>query len=156
MLQTLLRFGPKKEISDDESESATTNHHFLLTCHINSYNLSRIAIAFIWLYHGLIPKLICSHPTEMELVSKGPMLGSPEITIVVAGVIEVIAGLCVIAFWRSKWPIQLSLIGFTCLLVGSLVIAPEQATHAFNPVTLTVSAIFFCLIQLTATPKKAG
>ena len=149
-MQSLLRF------SSRESQLAATNHNFLLTCNINSYNLSRIAIAFIWIYHGLIPKLICSHSTEMELVSKGPTLGSPEITIIVAGVIEVIAGLCVIALWRSKWPIQLSLVGFASLLFGSLMIAPEQATHAFNPVTLTVSAILFCLIQLSETPPSAA
>ena len=117
-------------------------------CIINSYNLSRIAIAFIWLYHGLIPKFICLHPTELALVSKGPILVSPEVTVIVAGVVEVIAGVCVIAFWRSKWPIYLSLFGFAILLIGAIVISPEQATHAFNPITLTVSAILFCLIQL--------
>ena len=76
------------------------------------------------------------------------MLGSPEMTVMIAGIIEVIAGLCVVVLWRSKWPIYLSLVGFTALLVGAIVISPEQATHAFNPITLTVSAIIFCLIQL--------
>lgn len=130
------------------------NHSFLFTCDINSYNLSRTAIAFIWIYHGLIPKLIYSHATEIELISKGPTLGSPMTTLLAAGVLEVVAGLCVIILWRSKWPIYLSLFGFAFLLVGSIVIAPEHATHAFNPVTLTVSAIFFCLIQLVESSPE--
>lgn len=117
-------------------------------CNVNSYNLSRAAIAFIWLYHGLIPKLIFSHATELELIQKGPIIGSPEMTLMLAGIIEVIAGVCVVVLWRSKWPIYLSLIGFTLLLLGAILISPEQATHAFNPITLTVSAIVFCLIQL--------
>jgi len=83
------------------------------------------------------------------------MLGSPEMTVIVAGVVEVVAGLCVIAFWRANWPIWLSLLGFTTLLISSIVISPEHTTHAFNPVTLTVSAIFFCLIQLVeSSPNK--
>ena len=76
-------------------------------------------------------------------------------TLMIAGVVEVIAGLCVVVFWRSKWPIYLSLVGFTALLIGAIVISPEQATHAFNPITLTVSAIIFCLIQLVeAVPRR--
>lgn len=116
---------------------------------INSYNLSRIAIAFIWLYHGLIPKLIFSHATELELVEKGPVIGTPEITIMIAGIAEVIVGLCVVVLWKSKWPIYLSLAGFAMLLMGAAVVSPGHAVHAFNPITLTVSAIIFCLIQLS-------
>ncbi|MFK7766746.1 MAG: DoxX-like family protein [Mariniblastus sp.] len=115
---------------------------------INSFNLSRFAVAFIWLYHGLIPKLLFSHPTELELVVKGPTLGTPEMTVFVAGVLEVAIGLTVIVFWRAKWPIYLSLVGFAMLLIGAFALSPEHATHAFNPVSLTVSAIIFCLIQL--------
>lgn len=121
---------------------------------INSYNLSRTAIAFIWFYHGLIPKLIYAHATELELIGKGPTIGSPMTTLVAAGVIEVVAGLCVVALWRSRWPIYLSLVGFLGLLFGAFVLDPELATHAFNPVTLTVSAIFFCLIQLVESSSE--
>ena len=115
---------------------------------INSYNLSRFAIVFIWLYHGLIPKLIFRHATELELVNKGPVVGSAETTVLLAGVVEVLAGICVLIFWKRSWPIYLSLFGFVVLLIASVVISPEHAAHAFNPVTLTVSAILFCLIQI--------
>ena len=72
----------------------------------------------------------------------------------IAGVIEVVAGLCVGIFWRSRWPIYLSLAGFIALLAGAIVLSPEQATHAFNPITLTVSAIIFCLIQLSESSPR--
>ena len=117
---------------------------------INSYNLSRSAIAFIWLYHGLIPKLIFQHATELELVNKGPLLVSAETTLVLAGIGEVLIGIGVLIFWRQVWPVYLSLVGFIGLLVASVAIAPGHAVHAFNPVTLTVSAILFCLIQFSS------
>ena len=116
---------------------------------INSYNLSRLAIAFIWLYHGLVPKLIFRHATELELINQGPVLGSAELTLMLAGIAEVLIGIGVVIFWKQAWPIYLSLVGFVVLLVASVVIAPEQAVHAFNPITLTVSAILFCLIQIS-------
>lgn len=118
---------------------------------INSYLLSRLAIAFIWLYHGLVPKLIFRHATEIELIEKGPMIGSAETMLLLAGVGEVVLGALVLVLWRKSWPIYLSLVAFAMLLMGALTTAPEQAVHAFNPVTLTVSAIMFCLIQIAET-----
>ena len=117
---------------------------------INSYNLSRFAIAFIWLYHGLVPKLIFQHATELELINKGPVLGTAELTLMLAGIGEVALGVLVIVFWNRIWPVYLSLFGFTVLLIASVAISPGHAVHAFNPITLTVSAILFCAIQITS------
>ena len=103
-----------------------------------AYSISRIGIAFIWLYHGLVPKLIFRHATELELVGKGPVIHSPETMVLIAGVGEVILGCLVLFFWRRKWPAHVSVAGFALLLVGALVLSPSHATHAFNPVTLTV------------------
>lgn len=122
---------------------------------MNSYNLSRTAIAFIWIYHGLIPKLLFTHATELELVEKGPIVGSPEMTVLIAGIAEVIVGVGVVVFWNSRWPIYLSLGGFAVLLIGAVAISPAHATHAFNPVTLTISAILFCLIQLSEANSRS-
>lgn len=116
---------------------------------IVSYHLSRFAIAFIWLYHGLIPKLIFQHPTELELINQGPLLMSAETTLMLAGIAEVLIGICVVIFWRQSWPVYFSLAGFIGLLIASVAIAPGHAVHAFNPITLTVSAILFCLIQIS-------
>ena len=115
---------------------------------ISTYALSRSAIALIWIYHGLIPKIIFQHSTELELVAKGPLVVNETTTILIAGVCEVLLGVCVLLFWRQRWPIALSLVGFSILLLGALIVAPGLAIHAFNPITLTVSAILFCLIQL--------
>ena len=101
----------------------------------------------------MVPKLIFQHATELELIRQGPVLGSAELTLMLAGIAEVLIGISVVMFWKQAWPIYLSLVGFVVLLIASVVIAPEQATHAFNPVTLTVSAILFCLIQISLRQK---
>jgi uncharacterized membrane protein len=75
-------------------------------------------------------------------------------TLLLGGLAEVAIGLCVLFLWTRIWPIYLSLAGFVVLLLTAVVIAPEHAVHAFNPVTLTVSAIFFCLIQMLEHRRK--
>lgn len=115
---------------------------------ITTYALSRSAIALIWIYHGLIPKIIFQHSTELELVAKGPLVYSEETTIILAGVCEVLIGSCVLICWNQSWPIAVSLFGFSALLIGAVVVSPGLAIQAFNPITLTLSAIIFCLIQL--------
>ena len=88
------------------------------------------------------------HATELELVSKGPLIGDEQTTLLLAGIGEVAVGLLMILFWGRVWPIFLSLVGFVILLVASVVISPGHAVHAFNPITLTISAILFCVIQI--------
>ena len=61
----------------------------------DSYLLSRLAIGLIWLYHGLVPKLIFRSATELELIQHGPVVGSAETTLLLAGIGEVVLGLCV-------------------------------------------------------------
>ena len=97
----------------------------------------------------MIPKLIFQHATELELINKGPVLGSAEMTLMLAGIGEVLLGIFVVAFWKQIWPVYLSLFGFIVLLVASVAISPGHAVHAFNPITLTMSAIFFCAIQIS-------
>ena len=122
---------------------------------IGTYALTRFAIALIWIYHGLVPKILFKHASEVELVAKGPIIVDAETTIVIAGVVEVLIGLLVLVFWKQPWPIVISLAGFSGLLLGAITLSPELAIQAFNPVTLTVSAIAFCLIQLQEIERCA-
>lgn len=87
------------------------------------------------------------HVSELKLVAKGPIFVDAETTIAIAGMAEVLIGLLVLIFWKQPWPIVISLAGFSVLLIGAITLSPELAIQAFNPVTLTVSAILFCLIQ---------
>jgi len=73
-----------------------------------------------------------------------------------AGIAEVLIGVCVLIFWRQLWPVYLSLAGFTVLLIASIAISPGHAVHAFNPITLTVSAILFCLIQISLAKERSA
>lgn len=123
---------------------------------MDSYTLSRIGIAFIWLYHGLIPKLIFRDPTELELVSNGPIIHSALTTVILAGIGEVILGILVLLFWSHRWPAYLSIVLFSGLLIGGVAVDAGLAVEAFNPVTLSGSAILFGLINLNSPQPIAN
>jgi len=60
--------------------------------------------------------------TELELINRGPVLGTAELTLVLAGIGEVLIGVCVAAFWKRMWPVYLSL-----FVVGDLLLLdPNQ------------------------------
>ena len=120
---------------------------------ISTYTLSRLAIALIWIYHGLVPKILFKHASELELAAKGPVVFNVETTVVLAGVFEVLIGFVLLLLWRRRWPVVFSLFCFVALLLGSIAMSPELAIQAFNPVTLTLSAIVFCLIQLRESKR---
>ena len=104
----------------------------------------------------MIPKLIFQHATELELINKGPLVGTAETTVFLAGIAEVLIGILVLFFWDRILPIYISLAGFVILLLASIAISPGHAVHAFNPITLTISAILFCLIQICEQKRESS
>lgn len=110
--------------------------------------IARAGVAFLWMYQGLIPKLLFRDAGELALIEQGPQLLSPEWTLGLAGGAECGLALAVLIWWNRSWPLWVSLVAFAGLMCGALVLDPGLATHAFNPVTLSVSGMLFCRIGL--------
>jgi hypothetical protein len=112
------------------------------------YLLARGTAAFIWFYHGLIPKLLYQDRTELDLLSR---IVAPEhlhAAATLAGVVEVLFAFLLIIFWRQSWLLWVTL---TLMVAGIPVVAvsaPEYLSAAFNPVTLNVSLAVFAAIAL--------
>ena len=114
-----------------------------------SSTVARWALVFIFLYHGLVPKLLWVHSSEVALVAAGPTLGfTPELLVRVAGIAEVVWALLLIVFWQARWPLYLSAAALSGLFAGAAVLAPDTLVAAFNPVSLTVGALALVWIAL--------
>jgi hypothetical protein len=113
------------------------------------YALSRGTMAFIWFYHGLVPKLLYHDRAELDLLSRiGTAPQHLRAATTLAGVVEVLFAFLLIIFWRQTWLLWLTLV---LMLVGIPVVgvsAPEYLTAAFNPVTLNMSLVIFAAIAL--------
>ena len=111
--------------------------------------VARWSVAFVFLYHGLVPKLILVHDSEISLVMATPTMGlDPEFLVRLAGIAEVTLAVLIAAFWQHKWPLHLSMIALCALMAATLVFAPAITVAAFNPVSLTVTTLALAWIAL--------
>jgi len=122
------------------------------------YTLSRLTVTFVWLYHGLIPKLIYRNPDELSMLRDAGIPNSHLPAIMSSlGIIEVCLALALVVFWNSRWPLWFTLIAmvFAVLVVG--ITSPSFLTAAFNPVTLNLAvAVLGVIGLLTGTDLPAA
>jgi uncharacterized membrane protein YphA (DoxX/SURF4 family) len=109
--------------------------------------VARLTIAFVWLYHGLVPKLILHHPDELKQfqdIGLAPATAYRLVT--VAGLAEVALGVLMLVSWRSRWPFALTAVLMVLALAGVAASSPGYLVAAFNPVTLNVLVIALSLV----------
>ncbi len=113
------------------------------------YALSRLMVALVWLYHGLIPKLIYRNSDELSMLREA---GISNFHLLVAlsslGFIEICIALVLVIFWKSRWPLWFTLIFMVLAVVAVSIRSPSFLTAAFNPVTLNLSVATLAVISL--------
>ena len=113
--------------------------------------LARGAVAFIWFYHGLVPKLLYQNVIELDLLSKiGIAQQHISAAVTFAGWVEVAFAILLLFLWRQRWPLWLTIV---LMLIGIPAVAaraPEYLSAAFNPVSLNISLAVAALIALIA------
>jgi hypothetical protein len=113
------------------------------------HGISRIIVSFVWIYHGLIPKLVFSHPDESALLLAGGIApDSLTTTLRVLGFAEIAFGVGLLVAWHAAMPLVLT-IGFMIAALASVAVqAPDYLVGAFNPVTLNTGVIALSVIGL--------
>jgi hypothetical protein len=115
--------------------------------------IARGSLAFVFIYHGLVPKILWLSPIEVNLVSAHGLnatLVSP-----LAGVFEILLGCVIVLFWKSLLPIYLAISILVVLLVDVVFVMPTLLVEAFNPVTLNLVTIVIAYI-IVITQKYIG
>ena len=113
----------------------------------NTYLMS-ILFAFIWMYQGLVPKIIGMHIEERAIVGSFLALSEKGITmsVLLIGIAEVLLGIIWLFYRNKKQLFTLQLILFPLLTIAALIAVPATAIHPFNPVTFNLSLIVLSLI----------
>jgi uncharacterized membrane protein YphA (DoxX/SURF4 family) len=117
--------------------------------------LARLGLAFVWLYHGLVPKLLFMHPDELL-----PLLnaGMPEVQAVLfvklAGWAEVALGLALLVLPQARWPYYLTAGLMIVATFTALLYAPILFRGAFNPASLNVLVFLLAVIGLASSPHN--
>ncbi len=100
------------------------------------YTLARLAVISVWLWHGLVPKLLFGNGDELRMLREA---GVSARVLPLLGAAEVVIGLFGLVFWRRRAYLILTAAAMVLALIGVALRSPEYMTAAFNPVTLNLS-----------------
>jgi len=117
------------------------------------YLTARLALAFVWLYQGIVPKLILRHPDELALL-RNAGLSVPAAGIACAGIgcFEVVVGLALLLVWRSRLPLWLTLVAMP---IAALAVAVTRALGLPRGYWVTLTAVIILQPWGGATLVKA-
>lgn len=113
---------------------------------------ARVALSFIFLWHGVVPKLLLRHPDEVAMLTDGGLsLAAAQRGVMAAGIAEVLLGLVLLFAWRVR---GLFLLVIALMLATSVSVAttsPRYLGVAFTPVTLNLAVAVLALIGWIAS-----
>jgi hypothetical protein len=114
-----------------------------------SYAVCRGTIAFIWFYHGLIPKLLYPHEDELAMSMAAGFSRDGAVQLAtIGGALEIAMSVVVLLFWRQRWPMLLTFVAMIGLLVFVILVQPVLLGAAFNPVTTNVAVAALSIVGL--------
>lgn len=117
--------------------------------------ISRLSLGFLFIYHGLVPKILWLSAVEIHLVSLSGLNISANIVSPLAGVGEMVLGCLIIFFKKSIIPIYIAAGVLLLLLLFVCLVSPGYLVDAFNPVTTNILGLGFCyLIGFTHESEK--
>jgi len=111
-----------------------------------THSACRLALALVFAWHGLIPKLLLHHPEELRLIERAGF--SQELAprlLTIAGVLELCLAVALIGLWTARWMYTVTAAVLTGLLIAALVADPGVATDPFTPVSFTLALLALCL-----------
>jgi hypothetical protein len=110
--------------------------------------VARVGIAFIWLWQGLVPKLLFASVDEKTMIAAA---GLPVSLVPVAGAIEVVLAVSTLILWRWRPWFLVNILLMAGALIAVALQSPAYLVAAFNPVTLNIG-----MMHLSITGYLAG
>jgi hypothetical protein len=111
---------------------------------------ARSAVAFIWLWQGLVPKLLFDQADERAMMAASHL---PAGLLAIVGGIEVAFAALALGTWRWRSFFVLNMLAMTGALATVALRSPSYLVAAFNPVTLNVAMIALSLIGYVAAAE---
>lgn len=110
------------------TEFETTNR-FLLTLKW----VARACLGLIWIYLGLVPKLLTRVPLEEEVVRRtGLYLSSPTVTIQIIGVFEIGLGIWLLTGFQEKLVCLITSVFMVVLMILAVAVEPLLLAGPFG------------------------
>jgi uncharacterized membrane protein YphA (DoxX/SURF4 family) len=112
--------------------------------------IARATIAFVWLWHGLIPKLLYPQADERIMLAQA---GLPISLLSWIGAGEIVFGLFLLFSWSRRSTFLLNILLMVLATAAVVVRSPAYVIAAFNPITLNLCVIALSIIGYTASAR---
>ena len=112
----------------------------------------RYALAFVFAFHGLVPKILWLSPIEVAWVNAHHLPLPPALFAAVAGVFEIAIALAIAMRPRVLWPVGVAGALLLALLADAMLFAPGLFVQAFNPATTNIAALALCYAIYASQP----
>ena len=111
--------------------------------------LIQITLAGLWIYQGLIPKILFQSTAEITIwQNMGLELPLAKMCVALSGLIEIMFGCTFLVWQRAVFLHQLNIVGLSGLLLLITFTDPLQLTTAFNPVVMNIAMIAISMIAI--------
>ena len=115
------------------------------------YAFARFTLVLIWLYQGLVPKLLFLHSDELAMMGASSLPPALiPLAVRVFGLTEVLFAFFLLLTWNRRWTLLVNLPLMILATLGVVLTAPHYLIAAFNPVTLNGSVMVLALIGYLA------
>jgi uncharacterized membrane protein YphA (DoxX/SURF4 family) len=111
--------------------------------------LARVSLGLVWIYEVLVPKILMLHslPEQTDLVQRsGLYWRSPELTLLLLGAAQVVAGVILVIGWAERAAVLLTTLWMVALIVLVAAGSPAMLTDPFGALAKDV-----CLLSCAAT-----
>lgn len=116
---------------------------------LQSLRTIQLTLVILWLYQGLIPKILFQSPAEISIwQNMGFELALAKVLVGLSGGCEMLFGLCFLKWNRSILLHRLNIIGLAGLLLLIAFTAPLQLTAAFNPVVMNTAMLMLSVVAI--------
>jgi hypothetical protein len=110
---------------------------------------ARLALGLIWLYQGIVPKLLHQDSGELDIVGgSGAFAGREAEVLVAVGLGEIALGLLCVFLWRWRGLFGVNIVLLLALAGGAAFSQPSVFLQPFNPTTLTLGMVALSVVGL--------
>jgi hypothetical protein len=112
------------------------------------HGIARIALAAIFTYQGVVPKLLTTDSDELTLLhDAGIATAKAPIALIALGVLELSFAVALLLAWARRWPLWLCLGGMVLATADVAINSPRFLTAAFNPASMNGAVACLAVID---------
>ncbi|MDH0625794.1 DoxX-like family protein [Pseudomonas chengduensis] len=122
--------------------------------------LARLALALVFIWHGLAPKILWLSPDEVAMIAAHGLpdhpLFAPQLVAAVGGIAEILLGILLLTVRRQRWPLLVAGAVLLVLLLDVALLSPHLLIQAFNPLSTNLAALALCAVAWLAEAPSAA